>query len=240
MYSFGEKHPIVFQIILTTVSFLAAGIIVAATSLYMHPDLCSSVARVVVAAALLVIYRRAFKGQNHFRNLKIVLPLLLFSVWNVFYNLSSGMVFGGAYYFIEGAITAIAPALFEEVLFRGIFIYNLKKKGHDDFSCLFFSAIVFAAMHMTNLVGQSFNTVALQSAYSLVVGLAFGAVYLRNNSIVQVIVAHFLIDFTNRIYLEQAASASYVHIAIFVALLVAEAVYAIRLTMAGQRTESES
>ena len=71
MYSFGEKHPIVFQIILTTVSFLAAGIIVAATSLYMHPDLCSSVARVVVAAALLVIYRRAFKGQNHFRNLKI-------------------------------------------------------------------------------------------------------------------------------------------------------------------------
>ena len=225
MYSFGEKHPIVFQIILTTVSFLAAGIIVAATSLYMHPDLCSSVARVVVAAALLVIYRRAFK--------EIVLPLLLFSVWNVFYNLSSGMVFGGAYYFIEGAITAIAPALFEEVLFRGIFIYNLKKKGHDDFSCLFFSAIVFAAMHMTNLVGQSFNTVALQSAYSLVVGLAFGAVYLRNNSIVQVIVAHFLIDFTNRIYLEQAASASYVHIAIFVVLLVVEAVYAIRLTKAG-------
>ena len=73
----------------------------------------------------------------------------------------------------------------------------------------------------------------MQSAYSLVVGLAFGAVYLRNNSIVQVIVAHFLIDFTNRIYLEQAASTSYVQIAIFVVLLVVEAVYAIRLTKAG-------
>ena len=47
------------------------------------------------------------------------------------------------------------------------------------------------------------------------------------------IVAHFLIDFTNRIYLEQAASASYVQIAIFVVLLVVEAVYAIRLTKVG-------
>ena len=96
MYSFGEKHPIIFEIILTTVSFLAAGIIVAATSLYMHPDLSSSIARVLVAVALLVIYRRAFRGQNPFTNLKIAIPLLLFAVWNLFYNLSSGMVIGGA------------------------------------------------------------------------------------------------------------------------------------------------
>ena len=52
---------------------------------------------------------------------------------------------------------------------------------------------------------------------------------MRNNSIVQVVFVHFMIDFTNRLYLEQATSASYGQIAIFVVLLAAEAVYAVKL-----------
>ena len=39
------------------------------------------------------------------------------------------MQFGGPVFFIEALITALAPAIFEEVLFRGIFIYNLKENG---------------------------------------------------------------------------------------------------------------
>ena len=102
MYEFGEKHPIGFEIILIIVSFLAAGVIVMACSIVnIHPDLSSSIARVFVALVLLVIYRRAFKGQNPFTNPVIVIPSLLFAVWNVFYNLSSGMVFGGSVFFIE-------------------------------------------------------------------------------------------------------------------------------------------
>ena len=237
MYEFGEKHPIGFEIILIIVSFLAAGVIVMACSIVnIHPDLSSSIARVFVALVLLVIYRRAFKGQNPFTNPVIVIPSLLFAVWNVFYNLSSGMVFGGSVFFIEAAITAIAPALFEEVIFRGIFIYNLKKKGSSDLSCLFITAALFAVVHLTNLVGQSFATVALQTGYSFVVGLALAAVYLRNNSIVQVVIVHFLIDFTNRLYLEQATSASYVQLAIFAVLLIAEAAYAVRLTLSAQKS----
>ena len=189
-----------------------------------------------MALVLLVIYRRAFTGQNPFTNPVILIPSLLFAVWNVFYNLSSGMVFGGSVFFIEAAITAIAPALFEEVIFRGIFIYNLKKKGSNDFSCLFITAAMFSVVHLTNLVGQSFATVALQTGYSFVVGLALAAVYLRNNSIVQVVIVHFLIDFTNRLYLEQATSASYVQLAIFAVLLIAEAAYAVRLTLSAQKS----
>ena len=230
MYEFGEKHPIGFEIILIIISFLAAGVIVLACSIVnIHPDLSSSIARIFVALVLLVIYRRAFTGQNIFKNPVIVIPSLLFAVWNVFYNLSSGMVFGGGSFFVEAAITAIAPALFEEVIFRGIFIYNLKKKGSSDLSCLFITAVMFAVVHLTNLVGQSFATVALQTGYSFVVGLALAAVYLRNNSIGQVVLVHFLIDFTNRLYLEQATSASYGQIAIFVVLLAAEAAYAVKL-----------
>ena len=232
MYKFGEKHPIGFEIILIIVSFLASGVIVVACSMVnMHPDLSSSLARIFVALVLLVIYRRAFTGQNIFTNPVIVIPSLLFPAWNIFYNLSSGAVFGGSLFFIEAAITAIAPALFEEVIFRGIFIYNLKKKGSSDLSCLFITAALFAVVHLTNLVGQSFATVALQTGYSFVVGLALAAVYLRNNSIVQVVIVHFLIDFTNRLYLEQATSASYVQLGIFVALLVAEAAFAVGVTV---------
>ena len=235
MYEFGEKHPIGFEIILIIVSFLAAGAIVMVCSIVnIHPDLSSSVARVFVALVLFVIYRRAFTGQSVLTNPVIVIPSLLFAVWNVFYNLSSGMVFGGSVFFIEAAITAIAPALFEEVIFRGIFIYNLKKKGSSDLSCLFITAVMFAVVHLTNLVGQSFATVALQTGYSFVVGLALAAVYLRNNSIGQVVLVHFLIDFTNRLYLEQATSASYVHLAVFVVLLIAEAAYAVKLTISEQ------
>ena len=230
MYEFGEKHPVGFEIILIIVSFLAAGAIVLVCSIVnIHSDLSSSVARVFVALVLFVIYRRAFTGQSVLTNPVIVIPSLLFAVWNVFYNLSSGMVFGGSVFFIEAAIMAIAPALFEEVIFRGIFIYNLKKKGSSDLSCLFITAAVFAAVHLTNLVGQSFAAVALQTVYSFVIGLALAAVYLRNNSIVQVVFVHFMIDFTNRLYLEQATSASYVQLAIFAVLLVAEAAYAVKL-----------
>ena len=232
MYEFGEKHPIGFEIILIIVSFLASGVIVAACSMVsMHPDLSSSIARIFVALVLLVIYRRAFTGQNIFTNPVIVIPSLLFPVWNIFYNISSGAVFGGSAFFVEAAITAIAPALFEEVIFRGIFIYNLKKKGGSDLSCLFITAAIFGAAHLTNLIGQSSATVALQTIYSFVVGLALAAVYLRNNSLAQVVLVHFLIDFTNRLYVEQVTTASYVQMAIFAVLLVAEAAYAARLTV---------
>ena len=155
MYEFGEKHPIAFEFILIIVSFVAAGIIVAACSIVnMQTDLSTSIARVLVAMVLLLIYRRAFKGQNPLANPVIVIPSLLFAVWNIFYNLSSGLVFGGSTFFIEGAITAIA--------------------------------------------------------------------------------VHFLIDFTTRIYQEQATSASNVHLVVFAVLLAAEAAYAVKLTLSGQ------
>ena len=58
---------------------------------------------------------------------------------------------------------------------------------------------------------------------------------MRNNSLAQVILANFLIDFTTRLYVEQATSASYVQLGIFVALLVAEAAFAVWLTVKGAK-----
>lgn len=231
MFGFGEKHPVVFEIILIIAALLGAAVFaVAGSILDLQAELGSSVGRIVVAILLLIIFARAFKGGRFFTAPGYLLPGLLFAGWNLFYNLSSGMEFGGAVIFIEAVITALAPALFEEVIFRGIAIYNLKKKGHGDFACLFISAIIFALIHVTNLVGQDLISVGLQVGYSFVVGLVLAAIYLKNRSLLQIVLIHFLIDFTNRIYVSQPSTASYVQMGIFAAVLVVEFIYALWLT----------
>lgn len=79
-------------------------------------------------------------------------------------------------------------------------------------------------------------SVAIQFGYSLVIGMVLAAVYLKNNSILQVIALHFLIDFTPRIFVEQAVSATTMHIVLFVILLAAEAAYAVKLCLPGKQT----
>ena len=231
MYEYGEKHPIIFEIILIVVSFLAAAMLTIAGSIVgASSDFSSAVARTIVGIVLIAVFARYFKGERPFRNLIIVVPALLFAAWNIFYNLSSGMEFGGTVYFIEAAVLAIAPAIYEEVLFRGIFIHNLKASGLDELKCMLISAAVFAVIHFTNAVGQDLATVALQVGYALVVGMVFGAIYIKNGSIVQVIAAHFLIDATNHLFIEAPSESSELQIALFVVLLVAEAAYALWLT----------
>ena len=161
----------------------------------------------------------------------IAVPALLVAAWNVFYNLSSGNAFGGQTVFLEALITASAPAVFEEVLFRGIFIYNLQKKGHGDLGCALISSAVFAAVHLTNAVGTDLASVLLQVVYSFVIGMVLAAIYLKNRSLLQIIIVHFLIDFSNRIYIGQVTSSSYLQMIVFAVLLAAETVYALVLLL---------
>ena len=230
MLQLGEKKPILFEIVLVVLAFLAAGVFsVVGNILNLHPDLSASVGRFVVGVVLLIIYRRAFSRKNPLKGLAFVLPALLFPAWNLFYNLSSGAAFGGTVFFVEAIITAIAPAVFEEVLFRGIFIYNLKKNDYSDIKCLFLTAALFAVVHLTNLAGLDLVSVALQLVYSFVIGLVLAAVYLKNGSLIQIILVHFLIDYTNRLYINPATTATTVQIILFVLLLAVEAIYAICL-----------
>ena len=209
MLKSGENHPVAFEFILIVISFAAAALFsVAGNVFYLHPDFGTSAGRIIVAAALLIIYRGALRGSSVFTNPLIVLPALLFPAWNIFYNLSSGMTIGGIPFFAEGILTALAPALFEEVIFRGIFISNLRKNNRSDRYCL----------------------VLVQFGYSFVIGLVLAAVYLKNGSLLQIVIVHFLIDYTNSIFAEQASISSIVHLILFVILLAAEAAYAIVIT----------
>lgn len=231
MYKYGEEHPVIFEVILVIAAFAVAAVFNIAGYIFnLHPDLSNSAARILVGIVLLIIFKRAYRGNNFSKNLVIVLPALLFSAWNLFYYLSSGIAFGGANFFIEAAITSIAPALFEEVLFREIFIYNLKKKGSSDRQCLFITAALFAAMHLTNLAGMDLASVAVQTVYSFVIGLVLAAIYLKNESLLQIVAVHFLIDFTTRIFTENPNYASPLQLVVFGLLLAAETAYALWLT----------
>lgn len=232
MSKMGEKRPIIFEIILIVAAFVVAAVFTAVGSAAgLESQMSSSIARIITGVLMLVIFRSAFRDCRVFGNPVYVLPVLLFAVWNLFYNLSSGAQLGGSAMYSAALITALAPAIFEEVLFRGIFIHNLKKHGYGKLVCLVVPALIFSLLHLTNIVGQDPATVLLQVGYSFVVGLAMSAVYIRNNSILEIMIAHFLIDFTNRIYIDPATSSTHVQLAIFVVLLVAEAVYAVWLTL---------
>ncbi len=232
MFSFGEKRPILFEFILVFLSFLVAGIFAGVGSaIGLHPSLSISLARVFVGIVLILIFRRILAQGSPTSGLTYLAPALLFPIWNLFYNLSSGAQLGGTSYYLEALIVAAAPAIFEEVLFRGVFISNLKAAQHSNLSSLLISSVFFSLIHATNVLeAEDLATVALQVGYALVIGLVFGAIYLKNGSLTQLIVAHFLTDFTNHLYLNPATTASTTQIAIFTVLLVAEAAYALWLT----------
>ena len=241
MFSFGEKKPVLFEIILFIVAFLAAAVFtVFGSALNLSSELSSSIGRIIVGLLLCLIYRKRLLRGSFSSGLVYTLPALLFVVWNIFYNLSSGQTFGDAEILIAGLITAIAPAIFEEIIFRGIFISNLQKKGYGAMACMLTSAVFFAAVHMTNIAGMELLNVAVQVGYSLVIGMVLAAIYLKNGSLTQIVLIHFLIDFFNRIYNGSVTTSSNLQMVIFAIVLIGEAVYALVLTKnAGKEAGAE-
>ena len=212
MYKYGEEHPVIFEILLLIAAFAVAAVFNIVGYIFnLHPDISNSAARILTGIVLLVIYKRAYRGNHFFDNLVIVLPALLFPAWNIIYYLSSGIAF--------------------EVLFRMIFIYNLKKKGSSDLQCVLISSALFAATHLTNLAGMKPASVMVQTVYSFVIGLVLAAIYVKNESLLQVVTVHFLIDLTTRIFMEHPSYASPMQLVVFVLVLAVEAAYALWLTV---------
>lgn len=78
---------------------------------------------------------------------------------------------------------AVAPALFEEFLFRGAIMGSLLKYGKS--FAIFTSAIIFSLVH-GNLV---------QIPFAFMVGLVLGFIALKTNSIWTAVIVHFLNNF---------------------------------------------
>ena len=59
------------------------------------------------------------------------------------------------------------------------------------------------------------DRVLVQFGHSFVIGLVLAAAYLKNGSLLQIVIVHFLIDYTRQHFAEQASISSVLHLIIF-------------------------
>lgn len=226
MFKFAYRHPVIFEVILfiggliLTVFFM---IPVQAVT-YASTEISSSLGRLAASLVLFLIFIRFFRPKRLFTGLPIMLPALLFALWNVFNCFVTG---GGNVTAPDPGILvmSLAPAVFEEIIFREISIHNLEKAGHTPRQTLILSAAVFALVHLTNAVGGAPLQSLVQAGYAFVVGLAFGAVYIVSGDLFAVILAHLAVDLSNHIFPGGSVTPVPVIIA-FLVLLSAQAAYA--------------
>ena len=200
----GVRHPIVFQvmvfiaaIILALVFSVVARMVCSAGA--VDNNIHTAVGRLLAGGLLFLVFIRCFNLKKQLSGFVVMLPALLFAAWNIILHFTTG---GGhaentTYVFILG----LAPAVFEEVLCRGIFIHNLKANGRRPMSVLLISAFFFGIVHMTNLGGgQHIINVMIQTGYAVVVGLVFGAIYIKTDDLISVIIAHAVIDISSKMF----------------------------------------
>ena len=224
MKSIGGKHPTIFEIIIIVIGFLLAGVVAGVINIFCNNgDVSASIARILVGLTFLAIFHREFKLGNYFKGVMPMLPLLLLALYKIPYHFISG---GEAINAITISVLLIglAPAVFEEILFRGIFISNLKKRYNRPTAIVLISAIVFSLVHLTNMGGMDMASLLLQLIMALVVGIVFGAIYLYTEDLVSVIVAHFAIDVLGGIFCGGKTTPYYFFV-ILAALWIFETVY---------------
>ncbi len=230
MNSFSSKHPVIFGIILIVAAFVVTGVLTAlTTAVGFSTEGGTVIGRIVVAAVLILLFHACFHWDKSFSGIALAWPVLIVVAWNIVYHLMEGAGFVAASA-IPGAILAgLAPGLFEEVIFRGIIIDRLLASGKGVWYSLIVSALLFALVHLTNIVGMSLANVLVQVAYSLVIGLFLGAVYLASDDIAAVILAHASTDISNQIFATSPNVSSAVMVAVFLIVLAVLAVYALML-----------
>ena len=225
MKTIGTKHPMIFGTVLFFVTILAAGVLSAVmTSAGMTADASGAIARIVIALILLVLFRDCFHGHP-FAGLAAVLPGLVFAAWNLYYHRAAGIPFRTDELMLV-VLCSTAPAVYEEVLFRGILVDRLRKNGQTCLRTMVLSALLFALVHLTNITGLGTVSTLVQTVYAFVIGLLFAAFRLKGCGLGSLMLVHALIDFTSQIHTEHPVTTSIPLLVLFAAILAAASVYA--------------
>lgn len=233
MKKFAKKSPVIFEILLIIAAFVLALIFgLPCQMVGIDNEMGMAIGRILAGLLLLIIFRSCIKGKKQFSGLLLMLPALLFALWNVFNHFATKGEFNPLT--AEILILGFAPAIFEEVVFRGIFIHNLKASGKSDMAALLIPAVFFGLIHLTNAVNGDVLQALIQTGYAVVVGLVFGAIYILTGDLCSVILAHAAIDITNRMFMGASTTPVPV-IAAFIVLLAAEAAYAFWLVARGKK-----
>ncbi len=216
MRKLGLRNPILFGILLFFAAVLAAALIAVPIDAFIyHTEFSAALSRIIVALILFVLFFYCFKEDRPLKGWLHCLPVLLVVAWNIWYEKDMGMAFADPIVLVAGAL---APALFEEIIFRGIMIRKFLDAGKSETYAWLGSALLFSLVHLTNLVGGNVLNTLVQTAYALVIGLLLGALYLKDRNILAVITSHFIIDFSSRLF-DQRTETPIPLLVVFIVLL---------------------
>lgn len=226
------QKPVLFTILL----FIAAMFVAAAFTILFSAvglrTVSSSLGRVIVALALILAFRSCFHWENSFKGIGYALPALILAVWNVAYNLLTGAALTTD--ILPVVLSAFAPALFEETIFRVIPFQKMQDNGMSALRTVIVTSLIFGLIHLTNIVGGDVVNTLIQTGYATAIGLLFGGIYVLTKDPVSVILLHFLTDFTSQIF-ENGSSAPVWSVFLMLAMLAAISVYGIMLAKKADR-----
>lgn len=228
MKNLSVKYPVIFEIILFVTVILFSGLLVGILELFgCDSSISSSIARILTSMILLIAFRKVFKFKNAFKGFVIMLPTLLLAFYKIPYHFVSD---GGEMNKLSCSIIliALAPAIFEEILFRGIFIYYLKQKYDRSIVVVILSAVLFSVVHLTNIAAMDKASLFFQLIMAFVLGVTWAAVYICTEDIVSLIIAHFLVDILSHLF-GGGTTSSICILVIIIVLFMIEMIYGLAL-----------
>ncbi|MDO4531691.1 MAG: CPBP family intramembrane metalloprotease, partial [Bacillota bacterium] len=202
-----KKHPILAAFLFPVLIILFTSILSDILSQRIGDEtLCYAIMRIITALFLLLSFsagkhpfpQKTGRGEREFSFLLPVGAIMAF-------NLISAALAGAKTAPLATALLfSFAPGIYEEVIYRRIVLQNLyngfgegKKAG---WKAILISSASFGVIHLTNLPVLGLETTLIQISYAFVIGLVFGAGYLRTESLPLLLSAHWGIDFTSQIF----------------------------------------
>ncbi|WP_251551659.1 CPBP family intramembrane glutamic endopeptidase [Neobacillus muris] len=202
MKAYFRQHPLVFTIFVLGSSRLAGfGIIqiilIANPNLSLKEDLGWALQLLYMLMAFLLVY--GF-GQQKDAGISLPpdkkewlfwIPPLVFPIFIIF---SFGVEApASTWRLVMLLLAAFGVAANEELIFRGLFLKSFLHKGI--YPAIFIPALIFGLIHLPNVFfGTDLSFAIFQTCWAFLGGIALGAMRLRNQSILPVIVFHFLVD----------------------------------------------
>ncbi|KRM05292.1 metal-dependent membrane protease [Liquorilactobacillus ghanensis DSM 18630] len=118
-------------------------------------------------------------------------------------------------FLILNTMTALAAAILEEAIFRGLFFSGFL--GHAIYEsstykltkAALYSALIFGFLHLVNITSMAPQAVFEQMVYTFAAGTFLAVLRIITNRLLWVIILHFLIDWSSSIYAPHLNSGSW-------------------------------
>jgi uncharacterized protein len=197
---FTERHPYWFVAIMEIIVifvYLLAGTLahfmkLSNMGLYGIANLILS----IVSATLITVmgwwkvvgFRAPTKPKDLLYFIVPFLPLII--------NLIPGVEVTSLFHFTEILAITLMVGFVEEAFFRGLMLNPLRKYGL--WRAAIITALLFGLTHAMNmLAGKNMAEDAAQIFYAVAIGFAYAALVLKKGILWPLVLAHFMIDFTN-------------------------------------------